>query len=129
MALVECPECGHQVSDAAETCPSCGVRLTDQTAQLQLQLELSQIDLEWEREREGLMCHKMNGEPYVPTKSSAVFEGVALLVVLVVGGVGIIFLLSLVPVIDPGKDVHKLLFRRVPHHRWLGLVLPELQQG
>jgi rubrerythrin len=25
MALIDCPECGHQVSDAAETCPSCGV--------------------------------------------------------------------------------------------------------
>ena len=25
MAIIKCPECGHQVSDHAKTCPSCGV--------------------------------------------------------------------------------------------------------
>src|SRR5437879_8722924 len=25
VALIPCPECGHQVSDRAPTCPSCGV--------------------------------------------------------------------------------------------------------
>ena len=25
MAIIKCPECGHQVSDKAATCPSCGV--------------------------------------------------------------------------------------------------------
>lgn len=27
MALIKCPECGHQVSDKAATCPSCGVAI------------------------------------------------------------------------------------------------------
>ena len=27
MALIECPECHHEVSDTAETCPNCGYRL------------------------------------------------------------------------------------------------------
>lgn len=27
MALIICPECGHQVSDKAETCPSCGIKI------------------------------------------------------------------------------------------------------
>lgn len=27
MALINCPECGHQVSDKAPTCPSCGVEI------------------------------------------------------------------------------------------------------
>jgi len=27
MALVECPECGHEVSDKAKMCPNCGVPL------------------------------------------------------------------------------------------------------
>lgn len=27
MAMIKCPECGHQVSDKAEACPSCGVRI------------------------------------------------------------------------------------------------------
>ncbi len=25
MALIDCPECGHRVSDKAASCPSCGV--------------------------------------------------------------------------------------------------------
>ena len=28
MALIKCPECGHQVSDKAEACPSCGFKPT-----------------------------------------------------------------------------------------------------
>ncbi len=27
MAMIKCPECGHQVSDKAEACPSCGVHI------------------------------------------------------------------------------------------------------
>ena len=27
MALISCPECGHQVSDKAALCPSCGVSI------------------------------------------------------------------------------------------------------
>lgn len=27
MAIIKCPECGHQVSSLAETCPSCGVSI------------------------------------------------------------------------------------------------------
>ena len=27
MELITCPECGHEVSDTAETCPNCGYRL------------------------------------------------------------------------------------------------------
>ena len=27
MALIRCPECNHEVSDTAETCPHCGYRL------------------------------------------------------------------------------------------------------
>lgn len=27
MALIKCPECGHQVSDMAKTCPQCGVEI------------------------------------------------------------------------------------------------------
>lgn len=32
MALINCPECGHQVSDKASSCPSCGVTLNGVTA-------------------------------------------------------------------------------------------------
>lgn len=27
MAIIKCPECGHQVSDKAPVCPSCGVEI------------------------------------------------------------------------------------------------------
>lgn len=30
MALIKCPECHHEVSDTAETCPHCGYRLMHQ---------------------------------------------------------------------------------------------------
>ncbi|MCG5535734.1 zinc ribbon domain-containing protein [Ectothiorhodospira mobilis] len=30
MALIECPECGRQVSDKAPTCPNCGVPIASQ---------------------------------------------------------------------------------------------------
>lgn len=30
MAIIKCPECGHQISDRAPICPSCGVRIADQ---------------------------------------------------------------------------------------------------
>ena len=31
MALITCPECGHEVSDTAETCPNCGYKLKEST--------------------------------------------------------------------------------------------------
>lgn len=27
MAIINCPECGHEVSDQAKSCPSCGVSI------------------------------------------------------------------------------------------------------
>lgn len=27
MALINCPECGKEISDQAETCPNCGIAL------------------------------------------------------------------------------------------------------
>ena len=29
MAIIKCPECGHQVSDKAPVCPNCGVEIAD----------------------------------------------------------------------------------------------------
>ena len=31
MAIIKCPECGHQVSDKAPVCPSCGVEIAGKT--------------------------------------------------------------------------------------------------
>ena len=30
MAIIKCPECGHQISDRAPICPSCGVKIANQ---------------------------------------------------------------------------------------------------
>jgi hypothetical protein len=98
MALVDCPECGHQVSDAAETCPSCGVRLIGQSAALQLQLELSQNELEWERERHRHMMHTKYGQEVVPKKWSAAVVAVFS----IAGGIACgIWISSLDPVQNP----------------------------
>src|SRR5882672_11386048 len=35
MALINCPECGNQVSTAAATCPSCGFPVATQAAEAQ----------------------------------------------------------------------------------------------
>ncbi len=32
MALIECPECGHEVSDKAATCPDCAFPLNQDRA-------------------------------------------------------------------------------------------------
>lgn len=32
MAIIKCPECGHQISDKAPTCPSCGVEIAGKIA-------------------------------------------------------------------------------------------------
>ena len=55
MALLDCPECGHQVSDEADACPSCGKRLTDRLDRLEMETELNRIDLEWEKERKAYL--------------------------------------------------------------------------
>lgn len=33
MAIIKCPECGHQVSDKAPTCPNCGIEIAGKTTQ------------------------------------------------------------------------------------------------
>jgi len=78
MALIDCPECGHQVSDQADACPSCGRRLTDQITQLEG--ELARIDLEWRRVRKNLILRSGWGWERVPTRSFALLYG-ALLVI------------------------------------------------
>ena len=30
MALIKCPECGKEISDAAESCPNCGYPIKGQ---------------------------------------------------------------------------------------------------
>lgn len=33
MAIIKCPECGHQISDKAPTCPSCGIEIAGKVTQ------------------------------------------------------------------------------------------------
>lgn len=41
MALINCPECGKQVSDKASTCPNCGVTLNASISNSHSQLDNS----------------------------------------------------------------------------------------
>ena len=29
MAIIKCPECGHNVSDNAQFCPGCGIKIAN----------------------------------------------------------------------------------------------------
>ncbi len=35
MAIIKCPECGHQISDMASTCPACGVKIANNIVKCQ----------------------------------------------------------------------------------------------
>ncbi|NQU22414.1 MAG: zinc ribbon domain-containing protein [Candidatus Nealsonbacteria bacterium] len=84
MALIDCPECGHQVSDQADACPSCGLGLAElrpnhgrgsqsDQRQTELRLELVEIDMEWERERPKYLVNRgpWGGGGQAPTKRMA----------------------------------------------------------
>lgn len=61
MALIQCPECGKEVSDKARKCPHCGYPLED----IDFEKEEAAMEkvLEWNKEREYLL------EGNVPEKS------------------------------------------------------------
>ena len=42
MALIKCPECNNEVSDKAETCPHCGMKVCDY---VNLRTELKDINI------------------------------------------------------------------------------------
>ena len=47
MALIKCTECGHEVSDKAQTCPNCGAPVgLAQPSNQQLNNTYSNIDTE-----------------------------------------------------------------------------------
>lgn len=46
MALLNCPECNHEVSEYAEKCPNCGYPITDYVKQYKREQILTQIDFE-----------------------------------------------------------------------------------
>jgi hypothetical protein len=52
MALIKCPECGHEISDQAESCPNCGLPQNNCLNEVALQTELNRIDLQWQKDRE-----------------------------------------------------------------------------
>ena len=72
MALIDCPECGRQVSEQADACPSCGRRLTDRLTKLESEIELTRIDFEWERARQQYLARTLLFGPTVPSTRMAV---------------------------------------------------------
>mgnify|MGYP000565577660 CR=1 FL=1 len=38
MALIKCPECGHQISDKAPVCPNCGVEIAGKIIDLRTRI-------------------------------------------------------------------------------------------
>ena len=56
MALIKCPECGKDVSTAAEACPHCGYPLKDKTAsQKPIQYETTTVKIRcWGRSKDAI---------------------------------------------------------------------------
>lgn len=72
MALVTCPECGKEnISDSAETCPSCGYGIKDHFEQIEQEkafIEQKQENLQRELENELKKIDSMS-RPYKPSLS------------------------------------------------------------
>ena len=102
MALINCPECNHQVSDTANTCPNCGFNLKEQVQFVPVVTPLSKV--------------KKTG--YVGGIISAL-SGVGLLslgVYTVAAGIGILFIvLGLGCVISGLAQPKKVQFGKCPY--------------
>lgn len=65
MAIIKCPECGHQISDKAPTCPSCGVEIAGKIEKCAYCGEVYFRD-------EGFCPHCHKAAKAVPTSANAV---------------------------------------------------------
>lgn len=65
MAIIKCPECGHQISDKAPTCPSCGVEIKGKIIKCPVCGEVYLYDQEM-----CPNCHHANFAP-IPVESSS----------------------------------------------------------
>lgn len=70
MAIIKCPECGHQISDKAPTCPSCGVEIKGKIIKCSHCGEVYLYDQEM-----CPNCHHANFGP-VPVVNSNPYENV-----------------------------------------------------
>lgn len=50
MALIKCSECGKEISDKAETCPSCGNPI-NKTPEVNKTVEIEQTNKKWKKRR------------------------------------------------------------------------------
>lgn len=70
MAIIKCPECGHQISDKAPTCPSCGVEIKGKIIKCSHCGEVYLYDQEM-----CPNCHHANFGP-IPVVNSTPYENV-----------------------------------------------------
>ena len=69
MAIIKCPECGHQISDKAPTCPSCGVEIKGKIIKCSQCGEVYLYDQEM-----CPNCHHTNFGPITTNKVSDPYE-------------------------------------------------------
>ena len=69
MAIIKCPECGHQISDKAPTCPSCGVEIKGKIIKCSQCGEVYLYDQEM-----CPNCHQINFGPIPTNKVSDPYE-------------------------------------------------------
>jgi uncharacterized membrane protein YvbJ len=49
MSLIKCGECGKEISDKAETCPSCGNPMDDQALEVRGKVEIERTSKKWKK--------------------------------------------------------------------------------
>ncbi len=69
MAIIKCPECGHQISDRAPVCPSCGVEIAGRVISCPQCGEVYFSD-----QHECPRCHHANATPAAQTENEQVHE-------------------------------------------------------
>ena len=86
MAIIKCPECGHEISDKAPFCPSCGVPIAGKVVSESTETVDSKDD--------GIeQC--TNNENVQPSHNNKIIIGVVLAIVALVVGIGCYFYFSI----------------------------------
>jgi len=49
MTLIKCDECGKEISNKADTCPSCGNPVSDQALEVRGKVEIERTNKKWKK--------------------------------------------------------------------------------
>ncbi len=72
MALIDCPECGHRISDKAQSCPNCGYDMVAHFQEIAAKERLIRLvevqdnrrNRNWKLQRNKILNNFRNYQPY-----------------------------------------------------------------